>query len=466
MTERVDHLTLPLISNGERETLDVRVVEGIGGPLAEVSQTPQARVYEAIETARKVGFEALQDLPVRELLDRIADAGRRFESIGADTDTLKPRSVYEDRTARSTGLPVGWVRVSAHWLGYGLRHAAESLRAQSPTAGLNVYDDPAYKRETTVGLSFIPRIRVLGAVMPGNDPAVYAWPVLALAMKVPIVLRPSWRDPFTAVRLARALLAAGIPESAIHVLPGPHDVGETVVRRSDHTLLFGSEQAVDNYCDDPTVEAHGPGRSVAIVTRQPTERELNTLARGVTRTGGRACYNLTRVVAVEDCDANDLANALAYRVADTTDGPVVNNETDVPSFPDTERARRVNERADDAGEDHTARYRNGSRYTAYDNHVRLAPTILRSSSLVDELPFQFAGISQRDPDHPRDLLKELDRAHLGVVVGSESYEEAFARSPRIRKVYANTYPPAPDLRETHETFLADFCYTTTTYDPS
>ncbi|MFB6309246.1 MAG: aldehyde dehydrogenase family protein [Haloarculaceae archaeon] len=459
-----DPPTLPLVSAGERETIETTAVSGIGGPVVAVSTARRVHVHDAVETAREEGFDALSEMPIRELLDRIADAGRRFEGIGPDSG-LAPVAEYERRVARATGLPVGWVHTSAHWLGYGLRHAAESLRAQSPTGALDVYDDPAYTRERNVGLAFAPRIRVLGGVMPGNDPAVYAWPALAVAMKIPVVLRPSRRDPFTAVRLARALLAAGVPASAVHVLPGPREVGSTVVREADHALVFGDESATGEHRDDPAVETYGPGRSVAVVAREPTDRQLDSLARGITRAGGRTCFNLTRIVAVDECDPDALADDLAASVADVTDGPPTDPETDVPAFPDRERARRIDERADAAGRDVTAQYRDGPRYAEFDDHARLAPTVVRTESLVEELPFPFAGVTSRDPDRPRALLGELDGAYLGVAIGEE-YERAMARSPRVRKVYGGTYPAAVDLRETHETFLVDFCYERTTYDPS
>lgn len=457
---------LPLLSNGERETVETRTVSGIGGPIAEVAEAPRVRASAAVESAREDGFDALAEIPVRDLLDRIADAGRRFEGLGPDDGALESLETYREQVARSSGLPVGWVDVSAHWLGYGLGHAAESLRAQSPTGGLDAYDDPAYTRETTVGLAFAPRVRVLGAVMPANDPTVYAWPALALALKVPVVVRPSARDPFTAVRLGRALLATGVPSSAVHVLPGPRDVGETIAHEADHAMVFGGEDAIDQYRNDPSVEPYGPGRSVAVVGRDPTDRELDTLARGVTRSAGRACFCLSRIVALVECDADALADELARRVADAVDGPVTDESVDVPSFPDPERARRIDERVEALGTDVTAGYRDGPRLVEADGHARLAPTVVRSDEFVPEFPFPFAGVTDASTTKPRELLHSLDGAYLGVAMGAPSVEREMVRSPRVRKVYGGTYPAAVDLRETHETFLADFLYETTTYDPS
>ncbi|MHC3438998.1 aldehyde dehydrogenase family protein [Natrialbaceae archaeon A-gly3] len=458
---------LPLLSGDERETTRSVAVEGLDGAICELARTPRIRVHEALETARRDGFDDLQTMPVRELLDRIAVAGQAFLGAGAPASTadLAPFERYQQQVVASTGLPAGWVRTSAHWLAFGLRHAAESLRAQSPTGEIAVYDDPAYVRETDVGLAFAPRVRVLGATMPANDPTVYAWPMLALAMKIPVVLRPSDRDPFTAIRLGRALLAAGVPESAVHVLPGERSIGETVCRESDHALAFGDEAAVGQFRDDPTVETYGPGESVAVVAREPTDRELETLARGVTRAGGRACFCLTRIVATGDCDADAIAERLAESVVDADHarcGSLYDERTGVPGFT-LERAARIDDAVSDrSGTDVTAEYRTESRFVERDGVGRLLPTVLRNDGLVSELPFQFAGVTRCDVD---DLPARLEGAYLGVVIGDDDLEQRFVRSPAIRKVYGGRYPAAVDLRETHETYLASFCYETTTYDP-
>lgn len=458
----------PFISGEERETTRSVAVEGLSGSICEVAWTPRIRVHEAIETARQNGFNDLQQIPVRELLDRIAVAGQAFLGVGAPASTidLPPFERYQRQVVASTGLPAGWVRTSAHWLAFGLRHTAESLRAQSPTGELAVYDNPAYVRETDVRLAFTPRVRVLGGTMPANDPTVYAWPILALAMKIPIVLRPSDRDPFTAIRLGRALRAAGIPKSAVHILPGDRSIGETICRKSDHALAFGGEDVVGQFYNDPTVETYGPGKSVAVVSREPTDWELKTLARGVTRAGGRACFCLTRIVATGDCDADAMAERLVELVvnADSTRcGSLYDERTGVPGFP-LERAIQIDDAvSDQSGTDVTADYRTESRLVEYDGIGRLLPTILRTDELVSELPFQFAGVTHCAAS---ELTTRLKDTYLGVVIGDTDLEQRFVRSPEIRKVYGGRYPATVDLRETHETYLTSFLYETTTHNPS
>lgn len=455
------------VSNREQETLRTMTISGIDGALAELARVPSVRAHDAIETARTAGFEALQETSVSDLLDRLATAGALFlgEAAPARTGSLCSFDTYRHRVTESTGLPAGWVETSAHWLTFGLRHTAESLRAQSPTGKLDVYDDPAYERERTVGLAFAPRVRVLGATMPANDPTVYAWPALSLAMKVPIVLRPSDRDPFTAIRLGKALLEAGVPESAVHVLPGDRSLGETICNTADHAMAFGAEEAVGGFGGDSNVETYGPGESVAILGRDPSTRELDTLARGVLRAGGRACFNLTRIVATGDCDPDTVASELADRLLKTDVGPIHDKHTDIPGFVDHEAAVRIDEAITaHEGIDVTTEIGDrSSRLFDTEDAIRLLPTVLRTDELVSEFPFPFVGVTRRDRD---ELPECLDGAYLTVVIGDDEIERRLVRSPAFRKVYAGGYPASVDLRETHETYLASFLYTTTTYDPA
>ncbi|WIV65913.1 aldehyde dehydrogenase family protein [Natrialbaceae archaeon AArc-T1-2] len=473
---------LPLLSLEERETARSDPIDGIDGTVCDVARTPRVRVHDALTTAREDGFETLQEIAVRDLLERLATAGQLFfgRGVPAHSGELPPFERYQRRVVAATGMPAGWVRTAAHWIAFGLRHLSESLRAQSPTGGLEVYDDPGYVRETNVGLAFAPRVRALGATMPANDPTVYVWPVVALAMKIPLVLRPSDRDPFTAIRLGRALRRAGIPASAVHVLPGDRSIGETVCRDADHAMAFGGDAVVDRFRSDPTVSTYGPGESVAVLARDPTDRELETLARGVARSGGRACFCLTRLVATGECDADALATRLAdriVRVDATRCGSLYDERTGVPGF-SPRRAEQIDATVGElTGTDVTADRRGGgrdcacdagrgsdsdSRLLERDGVARLLPTVLRTDELVPELPFQFAGVTRRDVDELPDCL---DGAYLGVVIGDDDLERTFVRSPEIRKVYGGRYPAAVDLRETHETYLGSELYETTTYDP-
>jgi acyl-CoA reductase-like NAD-dependent aldehyde dehydrogenase len=461
-----DVVDIPLVSGDEGERMTVRTHElsGLDGPVATLSRAPRVIAHNALETARTEGFDALQDIPICELLQRIADAARRFENIGPPNDDLEPLDEYAHRITRATGLPKGWVRTSTHWLASGLRHAPEALRAQSPTADLDVYDRPAYVRERNVRLAFAPQVRVLGAVMPSNDPTVYAWPALALAMKVPIVVCPADRDPFTALRLARAIRAAGIPRSAVHILPAAHEIGDLLRREADHTLLFGSASTVDPYRNESGVETYGPGNSVAVATRNPTDRELDTLARGIVRSGGRACFNLTRIITTDDCDPDTLADRLAERIADATDGTPFSSDTDVPTFPNADRAKSIDEHVTAVeGTDIMAGHRSSDRLVETADSARLQPTLLRTPTLVDELPFPYAGITHRSRENVRSAI---DGAYLGVCIGDGALERELVRSPNVEKVYGGRYPATVDLRETHETFLTDFLYGRSTYDPS
>ncbi len=63
---------------------------------------------------------------------------------------------------------------------------------------------------------------VVGAIVPWNFPLIMAaWkigPVLAAGNS--LVLKPSEKSPFTAIRIAQLAVEAGIPEGVFNVVPG------------------------------------------------------------------------------------------------------------------------------------------------------------------------------------------------------------------------------------------------------
>jgi len=102
-----DRPTVPLVSEGETGTVRTHDLEGIGGPVAEVARAPRVSVRDAIEGARTEGFDALQSMPVRELLDVLADASLRFEGVGLAAG--EPAIVLVAAPLALVGLLFAWL---------------------------------------------------------------------------------------------------------------------------------------------------------------------------------------------------------------------------------------------------------------------------------------------------------------------------------------------------------------------
>jgi len=99
-----------------------------------------------------------------------------------------------------------------------------------------VYDEIAPTPDTALALITREPVGVMGAIVPWNYPLVMAaWKLgPALAAGNSVVLKPSEKSPFSALRLAELALEAGIPPGVLNVVPGyGHEAGEALALHMD-----------------------------------------------------------------------------------------------------------------------------------------------------------------------------------------------------------------------------------------
>ena len=102
---------------------------------------------------------------------------------------------------------------------------------------------------------------MLAVHAPGNAPGVHGlWPQ-ALALGYRVAIRPSRREPFTAHRLIHALRQTGFRDGDALYLPTDHTVADDVIRAADLAMVYGGQDVVDRYAQDPRVLTNGPGRT-------------------------------------------------------------------------------------------------------------------------------------------------------------------------------------------------------------
>jgi gamma-glutamyl-gamma-aminobutyraldehyde dehydrogenase len=98
------------------------------------------------------------------------------------------------------------------------------------------YDEIAPTAETALALITREPVGVVGAIVPWNYPMIMAaWKIApALAMGNSLVLKPSEKSPFTALRLAELALQAGLPPGVFNVVPGfGAEAGEALALHMD-----------------------------------------------------------------------------------------------------------------------------------------------------------------------------------------------------------------------------------------
>ena len=107
--------------------------------------------------------------------------------------------------------------------------------------------DAGYGRRDGHVVSYVPRARRFGAVLPANSPGVHALWLPVVALKMPLALKPGQREPWTPLRILEALRAAGLPGAAAGLLSlgarrGGRDPAE--VRRGDDVRLRAPRAAL------------------------------------------------------------------------------------------------------------------------------------------------------------------------------------------------------------------------------
>ena len=94
-----------------------------------------------------------------------------------------------------------------------------------------IYDEIAPTPDSALALITREPMGVIGAIVPWNYPMIMAaWKLgPALAAGNSVVLKPSEKSPYTALRLAELAVEAGIPPGVFNVVPGyGHEAGEAL----------------------------------------------------------------------------------------------------------------------------------------------------------------------------------------------------------------------------------------------
>ena len=166
-------------------------------------------------------------------------------------------------------------------------------------------------------VSYAPKARRFGAVLPANSPGVHALWLPALALKMPLALKPGQREPWTPLRIMESLRAAGFPEAALGFYPSGHDGAGVILRKCGAAMMFGSGASVRPWLGDPRIEIHGPGYSKVLLGPDKADAwrdYLDLIVTSVSSNGGRSCINASSVRT--PAHGRELAEALAQRLAE------------------------------------------------------------------------------------------------------------------------------------------------------
>lgn len=398
-------LHIPLLRRGQPyRSLDVARAphHATGKPFAEISQANVGLIRRDL-LAQDAMRASLARLPVSRLIEITRDAADVFlnDTLPIGDERQRPDD-YVEQTSATTGMPYVMVRRNMKRVAAVMTNVADIIR------GLTRGIDPAvldrgFGEISGQAVSFYPKARALGVVLPSNSPGVHGLWVPTIALKTPVVLRPGGAEPWTPYRIVQSLMKAGIPADAFCYFPSDHAGAGEIVRRCGRSMFFGDVGAVGSFAGDPRIELHGPGYSKLLLGPDQADRwqsSIDLMAASIAENGGRSCVNASGVWTPRHGAA--IARALAERLVKIEPRSAQDPEASIAPFADPAVAKRLSDQIDSGlqepgATDVTAELRGGPRLVQAHGSTFLLPTVIHCTTSSHPLAnreflFPFAAV--------------------------------------------------------------------------
>jgi acyl-CoA reductase-like NAD-dependent aldehyde dehydrogenase len=352
-----------------------------GEPIANVSRANGGLIQRDMRKAARAR-EALREIPIAELVARVARAGELYASAELPMgDGSQTPDAFVRAQSGTTGIPERLCRANMKKNTFVLAEMGRMLASLTRGLDLDVLSR-GFGEERGVPISFQAESPVLGLVLPSNSPGVHTLWLPVIPLQIGLVLKPGPQEPWTPFRMAAAFAQAGIPREAISIYPGAGDVGAAVLDGCGRSLIFGGTATVDRYRGNPRVQAHGPGFSKIVFGDDQVdswEKHLDMMVDSVFSNSGRGCINCSGIWVSRH--GRDIADAIAKRLASIRPLSPEDPDASLAAFTVPGTADSISN-AIDAGlkapgvTDVTANYREGPRVVKDRQAEYLLPTVV------------------------------------------------------------------------------------------
>jgi Aldehyde dehydrogenase family len=386
---------IPALRRGRSyESLDkINIVDHRNGtPLVSISQVNAGIVRKDLQ---RIGESraALKKFTTEQLIEISAKAGELFLngtlSLGDKGHTQSAQQYLETLSATS-GLPYVMVRRNMAKIHHALTNMRTILNGLTRGLDLSILDN-GYGQQFGTPVSYYPTSQALGLVMPSNSPAVNSLWLPAIALKMPVIIKPGREEPWTPLRLIQAFIAAGCPAEAFGFYPTDHEGAGEILKSCGRALIFGDKSTTDRYANNPAIQIHGPGFSKILIGEDQIERWpefIELIAGSISDNGGRSCINASAVVVPKY--AAEIADALAKKLGPITPLPATDENARLSGFANPKMAEYIDGAIEQdlktsGAVDVTAKYRNGPRKVTFEGGIYLRPTIVLCESFAHPL---------------------------------------------------------------------------------
>ena len=192
-------LHIPLLRRGQPyKSLDIVRAphHATGKPFVEISQANVGLIRRDL-LAQEAMRASLARIPVARLLELTRDAADIFlnDRLPVGDDGQRPDD-YVEQTSATTGMPFVMVRRNMQRVAAVMSNVADILRGLTRGLDPSVLDR-GFGEMNGQAISFYPKARALGTVLPSNSPGVHGLWIPTIAMKTPLVLRPGSAEPWS-----------------------------------------------------------------------------------------------------------------------------------------------------------------------------------------------------------------------------------------------------------------------------
>ncbi|MEY4939240.1 MAG: hypothetical protein RIQ93_975 [Verrucomicrobiota bacterium] len=435
---------IPILRLGQAyRSLDTQKHKLSDGATLEVSVANSGLIRRDLQQLPR-SAAALRALPADTLVRCMEKAAELYLNgnlpWGDDPARLQSPADYAAALSQLTGLP--------HSLAHGnmakVHDAMSNIGAvlAGLTRGLpHELFDRGVVEQDGLAVNFFPQTDSLGVLLPSNSPGVNSLWLPALAMKIPVVLKPGREDPLTPFRLIQAMIAAGFPREAFGFYPTTHDGGDTVLFGTGRAIAFGNDSTLKKYAPYRHIQVHGSGRSKVLIGDDYADdwaQHLDPIVHSISANGGRSCINCSAVLIGRNRDA--LADALARRLAAIEPLPRDHPDAILSGFANPTVAKGIDHRitellATPGATDLTAKYRTGPRLVEMHGQTFLRPTLIVCDNpdhplANTEFMFPFASILEVPEKKMLDVIGETlvvsaftkDRGWSGELMTSTNIE--------------------------------------------
>jgi acyl-CoA reductase-like NAD-dependent aldehyde dehydrogenase len=291
----------------------------------------------------------------------------------------------------------------------------------------------------------------------------------AVILKSPVILKPGREEPWTPCRIMQAFIQAGVPKEAFSFYPTNHEGSSQIMDCCKRSMIFGGQDTVERYGDNPNVEVHGPGWSKILIGDDQIEDYqdfIDLIVESVSLNSGRSCINASAVVVPKH--GKKIAEALAAKLVQIKPTAIGDPHARLSSFANPKFAEFINAAIEEdlktpGAVDCTAEARGTSnRVVIHDGRTYLLPSVIYCDSpdhpiFNKEYLFPFVTVVESEQ---KDFFNIIGQSLIvSGITEDESLSRELLECPLIDRLNIGPIPTTRlDWDQPHEGNLFEFLY--------